>query len=90
MLYSTVVVFAIHQHKSVIITYMPSLLSISPHPVPPLSVITEHQPGLLILDSSFLLVICFTHDSVYMSMQLSQFAKTRNYRTLRGLILLSL
>ena len=32
-----------------------------------------YMARLLVLYSSFLLVICFTHDSIYMSMLLSQF-----------------
>ena len=43
-----------------------------PHPTHPL-VITEHQGELPALHSNFPLLIYFTHDSVYMSVLLSQF-----------------
>ena len=54
--------------------YLLSLLSVSsdlPHPVPPLYVVTEHQAGLPVLFSSFLLIIYFTHGSVNMSLPLT-------------------
>ena len=54
--------------------YLLSLLSVSsvlPHPIPPLYVVTEHQAGLPVLFSSFLLIIYFTHGSVNMSLPLT-------------------
>ena len=54
--------------------YLLSLLSVSsvlPHPVPPRYVVTEHQAGLPVLFSSFLLIIYFTHGSVNMSLPLT-------------------
>ena len=75
------VVSAMHQHESVIITYIYNIsICISPllleppsltH-ILPLRVIIECQAGLLVY-SAFLLVICFIHNSVHMSMLLSQF-----------------
>ena len=58
----------------IIIRYisLPSWASFTPPYSTPL-VVTEHQAGLLVFYSSFLLVTCFTHDGVYMSMLLSQF-----------------
>ena len=44
-----------------------------PSPFPPLQVIAEHQAGLPVLCSSFPLAMCFTHDSMYMSVLLPQF-----------------
>ena len=53
--------------------YIPSLLSfpLLPHPTP--LVITLGQTGLPVMFSHFPLTICFTPNSVYMSMLLSQF-----------------
>ena len=45
-----------------------------PYPIPPIQLDTEPQAGLPMLRSSFPLVICFTHESVYTSVLLSQFA----------------
>ena len=42
---------------------IPSILS--PHPIPPLQVITECQAGLPVLYISFPEAICFTHSSIY-------------------------
>ena len=54
-------------------TYIPSLLSLPPTPIPSLQVPTEHWTELPVLYSHFPLAICFIHDSVYMSKLLSQF-----------------
>lgn len=56
--------------------YLLSLLSVSsvlPHPIPPLYVVTEHQAGLPVLFSSFLLTVYFTPASVFISISISQF-----------------
>ena len=66
--------FLQHTLTSCCYLYLLSLLSFSsvlPHPVPPLSVITEHQAGLPVFHSSFLLIIYFTHGSVNMSLLLT-------------------
>ena len=54
-------------------TYIPSFLSLLPtHPlIPSIWVATEHQAELPMLYSSFPLVICFTHGSVYVNCTLS-------------------
>ena len=52
--------------------YIPSLEPPAPLISPPW-VVTEGQAGLPVLQSSFPLLTCFTHDSLYMSMLLSQF-----------------
>ena len=44
--------------------YLCLLESPSPPTIPSFQIIIEHQTGLLVLYSSFLLVIYFTHDSV--------------------------
>ena len=74
MFYSVVVVSAIHLLESVILLYLSlsSLLSLPPPPIQPLEVITESEVGLLVLYSSFLLLIYLTLGSVYMSVSLSQ------------------
>ena len=84
LLYSVVLVYAFEQQceskcESIIIICIciyispPSQASLTPPTVSPTQVITEHQAGLPVLYSSFLLAIYFTHGSVYMSMLLSQF-----------------
>ena len=52
-------------------TYITSLLSSPPFPPCHPLVITEHQAGPPGLPISFTLAICFTHDSLFMSMLLS-------------------
>ena len=54
-------------------TYIPSLLDLPPHAIPPIQVITEHRAELPLLYGRFPLAICFTHGSVYMSILISQF-----------------
>ena len=77
MLYKVVLVSAV-QHKSVIIIYpyicIPLPLECpSPPLIQPLWVITKDQTGLSVLYSNFPPSIYFTHDTVHMSMLLSQF-----------------
>ena len=71
-------VSAVQQLESVIITHTHtsplSLEPLSPSTCfAPLQVITEHQAEFPVLHRSFPLAICFTHDSIYMSMLLTQF-----------------
>ena len=54
-------------------TYMPSLLRLSPPPTRPAPLGCHRAPGLPVSHSHFLLGIYFIHDSVYISMLLSQF-----------------
>ena len=67
LFYNHMLVSAIQQHKSVIILYIPSLLSF-----PPLCIITE-WPGWAPCVIQQLPTNYFIHDSVYMSMLLSLF-----------------
>ena len=74
MLYNVVFISAIQQCESAIYMYtgicVQVYIQVYTYPLPPIppshpsSVITEHQAGLLVLYSSFLLVIYFIHDSV--------------------------
>ena len=80
LLYNAVLVSAVQQHESVISiyslslsVYLHSLLSLLLSCFPPLQVITEHWAELPALHSTFSLVLCFTHNSEYMPMLLSQF-----------------
>ena len=68
-------VSAIHQCKSVIITYVYIYTYTYLHPHSTLCVVTVRQAGLLFLcsSSSLLLSIYFTHDSIYVSILFSQF-----------------
>ena len=54
----------------------PSIWASLPTHIPPF---TEHQAGLPVLHSSFPLAICFTHDTMYMSMLLFQFVLPSSY-----------
>ena len=73
MLHNVVLVSAVQQCESAIIVHVPSLLSL-PHLSPPHpSGSSQHWAELPVLYSRLPLVICFTHDSVYMSMPLSPF-----------------
>ena len=76
LLYSIVLLSAIHQHESVMSIHMSPPLWTSPHnlhPIPPLYIVTEHLVYLSVLCSSFPLVSCFIYGDVYVSMLLSQF-----------------
>ena len=54
--------------------HIPSLLHLPPTlPIPPLQVVTKPRADLPVLCSCFLLAICFTFGSVYMSMPLTHF-----------------
>ena len=57
----------IYPHISCLVRLPPTL------PIPPLQVVTKHKADLLVLRGYFLLTICFTFSSVYMSMPLSHF-----------------
>ena len=55
-------------------TYVSSLLNLPhPCPIPPLSLVAEHQFPLSLLWGNFLLAIYFTYGNMYVSMLLSQF-----------------
>ena len=73
LLHNVVFVSAVQQCESAIIVHVPSLLSL-PHLSPPHpSGSSQHWAELPVLYSRLPLVICFTHDSVCMSMPLSPF-----------------
>ena len=86
-----VLVSAGHQHESAIYMYtqIPSVLSLPPThcPVSPLKIIAEHQAELPVPHSSFPLAICFTYNSIYMSMLPSQFVPPSPSRCLHKSIL---
>ena len=69
---------ALHQHESAIgihISHRCTLLNFPPtsHLILPLQAVTEHQVELPALYRNFLLTICFTYGTVFISMLLSQF-----------------
>ena len=74
-MYNIVLVSAIHQHESAIGIHMSprSSASPTPHPIPSIQVVTEHQFELLESYSKFPLAIYFTYGSVYVSKLLPPF-----------------
>ena len=71
LLYNVVMLAAVQQHSSAVITHISSLLSHPPLPTPPLQTVTGRLSGLPVLRSNFSPAICFPHCGVYMSMLLS-------------------
>ena len=71
LLYGVVMVAAVQQHNSAVITHISSLLSHPPLPTPALQTVTGRLSGLPVLHSNFSPAVCFTHCGVYMSMLLS-------------------
>ena len=69
LLYTVVLVSSVQRRESAVFTHI-SLPAGPPSQPPPRSqVITEHQAELPVLHSGFPLVICFTHNSVYVPIQ---------------------
>ena len=58
-------------HLYVYIYFLP--LESMPSPIPLIQVISEHQAEFPVSSRRFLLAICLTHGSVYMSIPISQF-----------------
>ena len=75
LLYNALLVSVVQQRESATNIHVSSLLNplLTPHPIPSLQVVEEHQVEFPLLQSNFSLAICLTYANVYVSMLLYQF-----------------